>query len=225
MTTLHHDWPAATPAALVADLGRQAAWAHDRLGQWGPWRADVAVFWLEDRGLLPPAQAEGQPLALRAVATREAIWLWAPWCWPGGWTGQQVRDLLGHELTHAWWLQRAQHPDAAAALAEVSTWLREGLAVALGLETAPSRSALAALPLPHWTRLALAGPADLAADPAAVYGVAAHVASHAVHTLGRRGLHALARQLGQGMVLEEVLLQQGLGTELALIAAARKAAQ
>lgn len=225
MTTLHHVWPAATPPAQVSDLSRHAAWAHGQLGQWGPWRSPVAVHWLTDRGELPQAQADGPPLALRAVATRQAIWLWAPWCWPGGWTGQQVRDLLGHELTHAWWLQRAQHPDAAAALAEVSTWLREGLAVALGLETVPSRSAFAALSLPHWTRLALAGPGDLAADPAAVYGVAALVTSHAVRTLGRRGLHALARQLGQGLMLDDVLQQQGLGTELALIAAARRDVQ
>lgn len=222
MTTLLHVWPVTMPPGLVPDLSRQAQWAFERLAQWGPWRTGVAVHWLADRSDLPPAHADGQPLALRAVATREAIWLWAPWSWPGDWTGQQVRDLLGHELTHAWWLQRAQHPDAVAALADVSTWLREGLAVALGLETPPPRSAIALLSLPQWTQLALAGPADLAADPAAVYGVAATVASHAVRVLGRRGLQALARQLGQGLLLEEVLQLQGLGSQQALFAAARK---
>lgn len=199
---LSHFFAADVPEVWQLRVRALAERSHAALGRWGAWAQPVALHWLEQRAELQPAH--GAPFAVRALASATVLQLWSPWRWPEPPADPQLARLLGHELAHAWWLQRTQSSHQV----ELPLWLCEGWGVLLAPHTPPP------LP-PHLSpaeRLALAhgGPAQLADQPDAVYAVAEALCTQLVHELGRRGLTALQRGLQAGLDHRAALRQAGL---------------
>lgn len=199
---LTHVFASGVPAPWQQRVGAIAQRSHEALARWGAWAQPVALHWLEQRADLQPA--ERAPFAVRALASATTLRLWSPWRWPEPPADPQLARLLGHELAHAWWLQRTQSTHQAA----LPLWLCEGWGVLLAPQTVPP------LP-PHLSpeeRLALAhgGPAQLAEQPDEAYAVAEALCARLLAQLGRRGLTALQRGLQAGLDHRAALQQAGL---------------
>ena len=197
-----HVFAASVPPVWRRRVATAASEATARLAQWGAWSEPVTLHWLEDRAALHPHQPA--PLAVRALATATEVRVWAPWRWPEPPDDRALQRLVGHELAHAWWLQRTQCTHNT----KLPLWLAEGWGVLL------QPSGLLALPvaLPVQQRLALAegGVEALARQPDEVYALAEALCARLVARLGRRGLTALQRGLQAGLDHRAALQQAGL---------------
>ena len=197
-----HVFAAGAPLAWQRRVASAAREATATLAQWGAWAAPVTLHWLEDRAVLHLSQTV--PMAVRALATASEVRLWAPWRWPEPPDDRALQRLVGHELAHAWWLQRTQSTHNT----ELPLWLAEGWGVLLhppGLPALP-------VAMSAQQRLALAeGDVDvLARKPDEAYAVAEALCARLVAQLDRRGLTALQRGLQAGLDHRAALQQAGL---------------